>query len=318
MKHLVLILLAASIVALLCYSVLPGPAPAMEVRIDSKSSTPSASVAPDPEVHRLDIARREAEEKAETLERKLAEAEATKVVHAKSKKPFADPEMRKVMEAEAASGVERSANALLDAGLAADLQLSDAQRGALRALLMERGAIGWKQILIPMAAGELEGDRLAAAGRLVREAYTRNAAQIRGVLGNEGYAVYEWYEKTQPDRDSVKQLTPQFARAGQDLTAEQQGQLVTLLTNERASFRFEHDFSDPTKIDYEHFHEVFNEENSNRHFQETQRFNEQLTRRAEALLSAEQAKVFRDALAAQLQRAKFTVRTTRAMLGENP
>lgn len=326
MKRLVLFLLAVSVIALLCYSLLPGPANpdesnslarAVDTRVDTGPSAQPASALPDSEVQRLEAARRDAEERAETLERKLAEAEAAKAARAKAKRPLADPEMRKVMEAEAASGVERSANALLDAGLAEDLQLSDGQREALKALLVERGAIGWKQILLPMAAGELEGGRLATAGKLVREAYVRNAAQIRGLLGNEGYAVYEWYEKTQPDRDCVKQLSPQFSRAGQELSPEQQSQLVSLITDERAGFKFAYDFQDPAKIDYEHFHQVFNEENSNRHFQETQRFNEQLARRAESLLNPEQARLLRELLAAQLQRAKLTVRTTMAMMGEN-
>jgi len=327
MKRLIWFLLIGSLVAFATFLMLPGPADtggldtppdAVVDRAGDAGPVQFASVVADSEVDRLDAARRDAEAKVETLERKLAEAETAKTVRAKAKKPLADPEIRKVMAAEAASGVERSAKALLDAGLAADLQLNDEQKGALQALLVERGSIGWNQILIPMAAGELDAARLASTGRLVREAYTRNAAQIRGLLGNEGYAVYQWYEKTQPDRDCVKQLSPQFARAGQELSAEQQGQLVSLLTNERAGFKFEHDFSDPAKIDYEHFHQVFSEENSNRHFQEMQRFNEQLTRRAETLLNPDQAKLFQELLAAQLQRARLTVRTTMAMMGENP
>ena len=325
MKHLVVILFIGLVATILCFILLPGSGPAGGVESQASAGKLSAASAEkpvrpvsDPELLQLDAARREAEQKVEVLESKLAEAEVTKAVRAKTKKPFADPEMRKVMAAEAASGVERSAKALLDAGLAADLQLNEDQRKALQALLVERGAIGWNQILIPMAAGELKGERLATTGRLVREAYARNAAQLRGMLGNEGYAVYEWYEKTQPDRDCVKQLTPQFAKAGQDLSAEQQIQLVTVLTDERAGFNFEHDFGDPAKIDYEHFHQVFGEENANRHFEETQRFNTQLVQRVAAVLSPEQLKLFQESLAAQLQRAKFTVRTTMAMMGENP
>jgi hypothetical protein len=325
MKRLALVLLIGSVAAVLCFVLMPGSgstggseSSSLGVNSDSRSPGIPVRVVADPELLQMDVARREAEEKVETLQRKLAEAEAARAARVKAKKPFADPEMRKVMAAEAASGVERSAKTLLDAGLAADLQLNEEQRKALQALLVERGAIGWNQILIPMAAGELKGERLATAGRQVREAYARNAAQIRGMLGNEGYAVYEWYEKTQPDRDHVKQLSPQFARAGQDLSAEQQGQLVALLTNERAGFKFEHDFGDPAKIDYEHFHQVFSEENANRHFQETQRFNQQLVQRASSVLNPDQVKLFQEVLAAQLQRAKFTVRTTMAMMGENP
>src|SRR5690349_17079082 len=181
MKRLVLILFIGLVAAVLCFILLPGPRTAGGV--ESRSSAGKLSRTPaenpvrpvsDPEILQLEAARREAEQKVEMLQSKLAEAEAAKAVRAKAKKPFADPEMRKVMTAEAASGVERSAKALLDAGLAEELQLNEEQRKALQDLLVERGAIGWNQILIPMAAGELKGERLATAGRLVREAYARN------------------------------------------------------------------------------------------------------------------------------------------------
>ena len=269
----------------------------------------------DSALERLETARVEAEEKARALQGKLDEAEKAKE-QARRKRPFADPEMRKVMTQEAEAGVERSVTALLDAGLSADLQLSEERQEQLRSLLEERGGIGFKQILIPLAAGELDGERLAVAGRRTREAYAQNAAQIRALLGNEGYAVYEWYQKTQEDRDTVKRLSPEFARAGQDLTAEQEGALVALLTTERAGFRFEQDLSDPAKIDYEHFNELFNAENSERHFRETQRFYDQVAQRAAPMLNPEQQKLLQEVLAAHVQRSKLTVRTTRAMMGQ--
>src|SRR5688572_28095792 len=140
MKRLVLILLIGSVVALLSFVLLPGPmnpadpssrALAADTPTSATPSADSAISPSDSEVHRLEAARRDAEERAEVLQRKLAEAEAAKAIRKKAKRPFADPDMRKVMTAEAASSAERSAAVLVDAGLAADLQLNEAQRGAL-------------------------------------------------------------------------------------------------------------------------------------------------------------------------------------------
>jgi hypothetical protein len=272
----------------------------------------------DPVLEGAETARRQAEEHAANLERQLDAAQTAKRAAEKTKRPFADPEMRKVMTEEAESGAERAAAALMDAGLAADLGINEEQQSALRGLLKERVGIGFKQLLIPMAAGELEGGRLTDAARRVREAYARNDAQIRGLLGDQGYTVYAWYEKTQPDRDAVKQLTPQFERAGQNLSADQQTQLVTLMTQERAGFHFEQDFSDPTKIDYEHFHQVFSLENTDRYFRDLQRFHEQLAQHAGTVLSPEQSRLLQEFLATQVQRSKLTVRTTITMMGNQP
>ena len=322
MKRLLLVLSTVAASALFAYFLLPNPRAAgpdgAPLQTPGHAPAPESTTAPkadDQALEHLKAARLEAEERVRELQGKLDEAQKAKVQSLR-KRPFADPEMKKVMTKEADAGAERSVTALLDAGLSADLQLNDEQEAQLRSLLEERGGIGLKQILIPLGAGELEGERLAAAGRRTREAYAQNTAQIRALLGNEGYATYEWYEKTQLDRDTVQRLSPQFARAGQSLTAEQESDLVALFTNERAGFRFEHDFTDPAKIDYERFHELFNAENSERHFRETQRFHDQVAQRAASMLNPEQQKLLQGVLAAHVQRSKLTVQTTRAMMGQ--
>jgi hypothetical protein len=325
MKRFALVLAAVSVAAILCFLLVPppgAPGPILEKPARSAGSGPEVAPrhqpAPDPALERAESSRREAEEHAAVLERRLDAVEKAKSAAAKMKRPFADPDMRKVMTKEAESGAERAVAALMDAGLAADLGMDEAAQSALRGLLQERAGIGFKQLLIPMAAGELEGGRLTDAARRVREAYAKSDAQIRSLLGDQGYAVYAWYEKTQADRDTVKQLAPQFGRAGHELTADQQTQLVTLLTQERAGFHFEQDFSDPTKIDYEHFHQVFSLENTDRYFRDLQRFHDQLAQHAGTVLSPEQSRLLQEFLAAQVQRSKLTVRTTMTMMGNQP
>lgn len=221
------------------------------------------------------------------------------------------------MESEAKSGVARSVESLFKAGLAEELQLSDVQREALRKLLLDRNSIVWQQIMLPMAAGELNGPEMERAGRSVKQSLELSTAELRGLLGDDGFAKYERFAKMQPDRETVKRFAPECAQAGLDLSKEQETQLLTIITDERAKFPFEHDIGDPMQIDYARFHETFSEENTNRHFDEVQRFNARLLDAAQRLLSQEQAGLLGKFLATQLQRAKFTVATTRAITGEN-
>ena len=234
----------------------------------------------------------------------------------KPAKVFQDPDMKEVLEGEARSGVVRAAKALLDAGLAQHLQLNETQRALLQALLTHRGAVVWEKIMLPMAAGELDENGMAAAGKAVKESLAASEGQIRRLLGNEGFEVYQWYEKTQPDRDHMPRLNSGFARAGQDLSAEQQEQLLALMIKERPAFRWQYDFADPATIDYERWHDYFTEENFNTYFQELRRFNDHITESARDVLTVEQTALLQKLLNQHLQKSKLTVRTTMALMGQ--
>jgi hypothetical protein len=255
------------------------------------------------------------ERKVQELETRLAKAGSKPPEPKKAKAPFVDPAMRKVLQSDAAAGVKRSVAGMFEAGLAEELQLSPEQQKALEGLLTERGLTVWDQIMIPMATGELDRERMAMAGKSVRQSLELNNAAIRDLLGNEGYAKYERFERAQPDRDSLKQMSPKFAEAGLDLNGDQQGELLGIMAQERARMPMQ-DFGDPMKIDYGRFGETFSEENTNRYFQEKQQYNERVVREAQRTLTPEQVALLQNVLATQLQRAKFTVRTTRAVMGQ--
>jgi hypothetical protein len=321
-RRAVIISAAASIagVILLIYLLVPA---AENAQPHSVSRTEDIAAAPGqqsalekPARGQLVVAREdEAEQKIRELEVALADAQTTAAEPRKAKAPFADPEMKKVMQSEAAASVERGIAALFEAGLGEELQLTAEQEKAVRDLLKERGSIVWEQIMIPMAAGELDKSRMAAAGQEVREKLARSTAEIRQMLGSQGFAAYERFEKAQPDRDSVKQMRPKFAQAGLELGEEQQAELLRVMAEQRATSSLQ-DFGDPMKIDYGRFDETFSEENTDRYFREKQLFNERLAHEAQRTLTPEQAALFRNLLAMQLQRARFTVRSTRAMMGQ--
>ena len=88
------------------------------------------------------------------------------------------------------------------------------------------------------------------------------------------------------------------------------------MTEERTNFRFKHEFGDPMKIDYENWDDNFTEDKVKAHFQEMEQLNERIIQRAQLLLTPEQITLLRELHADQLRRSIFTVRNTKAMLGQ--
>jgi hypothetical protein len=231
-------------------------------------------------------------------------------------KLFRDPDMKAALQSEAKIAAAKSAQALVDAGLARELKLDGDQSAALKQLLTERASIMWDQVLVPMTTGDLDQAGMTAAGEGANQALSENAAQIRAFLGEDGFNTYRWFEKTQTDREQVNQLAPEFSQAGQALNDEQRAQLLSVMIDERTHFAFQYNFDDPTQIDYAHWHENLTEERMNTFFQETSQLNERILQRAQTVLTAEQTTLLKDFMNQQLQRAKFTVRTTMALMGQ--
>jgi hypothetical protein len=257
----------------------------------------------------------EKEEKLRKLEREITSADA-KGGPSKPPEWLRDPEMIKVFKSEAASAATRSAKALMDAGLAQQLGLNEEQSEALRKLLIERSSALWDHMLLPLTVGGLDQAGRAAAAKAMKEALERNSAEIKALVGDGGFKTFEWFDKTQPDRDTVKQFTPRFSQAGYDLNAEQQSHLLGVMTEERANFRFQHEIGDPMKIDYENWDDNFTEDKVKAHFRELEQLNERIVQRAQLLLTPEQIALLRELHAEQLRRSMFTVRNTKAMLGQ--
>jgi hypothetical protein len=294
------------------------------VGLKGKPNPDRAEVGPMGEGHRnlekqLQEARADALEKTakmHELQRQLTTAGAQGPPSAKPAEWLRDPEMIKVFKSEAASAAKRSATALIDAGLAQHLGLNEEQSDALKKLLVERASVLWDHMLVPLTAGELSKSDRAAAAMAMKQALERNVTEIRALVGDEGFKTFEWFEKTQPDRDTVKQFAPRFTQAGQSLNAEQQDHLLAVMTEERASFPFKHELGDPMKIDYENWDNNFTEERLNTHFQQMAQLNDRIIQRVQLLLTPEQVAVLRDLHADHLRRSMFTVRNTKALMGQ--
>jgi hypothetical protein len=252
---------------------------------------------------------------AEELKRQLAAKQGTNDQATGVSAIFHDQAMREVLKDEARSGVARNVNALFKSGLARQLQLNDTQSEALKQLLTQKGSLMWEQFLVPMMTGEIDETSMAAAGKNIRQALDDNAQQMRMLLGNDGYDTYQWFDKTEPERDRLDNFAKQTAGAEQPLSDDQKAQLLGIMTDERAKFQFQVDIGDPSRLDYEHWYDNFTPEKIDAYSSEMEQLNDLIMQRAQSVLTPEQAASFKDFMEKQVQQSRLTARMTTAMMG---
>ena len=230
---------------------------------------------------------------------------------------FRDEMMREALKAEAREGTAKNINALFRDGLAEQLHLNDDQSAALKQLLADKMSILWDRMLVPMTTGELDEDGMARAGTAIKEAIEKNSAQIRSLLGDDGYNAYQWFEQTQPEREMVKKFVSQANEAGQQLTPEQQNQLFALMAGERAGFRAQNDLGNPEKLDFEHWYDNFSDEKIQAYNQGLAQANERIVQQGQGLLSPEQLAQLKETLARDALHGMMVVRSTKALMSGN-
>jgi hypothetical protein len=238
---------------------------------------------------------------------------------AKPKHPMAgvlrDPDMRETLRKQAEEAVARSVKALATRELLQQLGLDNEQAAAFKQLLARRGTLGF-DFMMPVMTGELDEAGLAELGRKTKSDMAAVAGELKAFLGDDGYKAFEAYEKGQPDREHLDKLGARLKESGGALSPELRGQLLAVMAEERNNFRFAIDYNDTSQIDFEHFHDYYAEDKMNNYFAEMEQLNNRMLQRAQDLLPAEQAAEFQEILKAQLQKGKYVVKTTQAMLGK--
>ncbi|EEF60133.1 hypothetical protein [Pedosphaera parvula] len=257
------------------------------------------------------------EVETQELRQQLARSEIRTNQHAAVSEMFRSQAMKEALKAEAKVAIAKTVKALFEAGLAQQLQLNDNQSDALKQLLTQKASIVWEQMLVPMTAGELDEAGMAEAGKGIKQALEENAAQMRALLGDDGYNSYQLFEKTQPERDRLKQFSAQALQSGSNLTAEQQGQLLSAMVDERANFKFQFDIANPLKLDFEHWYDNFTDQKLNAYNQDMEQLNDRIVQRAQALLTPEQTELLKSSLNRELFHSMVTMRTTKSMMSAN-
>ena len=190
--------------------------------------------------------------------------------------------------------------------------LSQEQRARLEELILKKNAVNMDKGLALMNR-KLDAARRAALIEEMKSGREGCDAEIRRLLGEENYQVFEGFEKSLPDRIVIGMFQSKSARTGAGLSEEQQEQLLQAIGAARAQYRWSTDLSrriqNPADVVG-----TFSQENITTFAREEEEFDRQLPARVEMILSAEQLAAFEPFLAKQRQAKIAAMKMTARML----
>jgi len=175
------------------------------------------------------------------------------------------------------------------------LQLPPEKLEAFKELQVERN-MALMDASLGAFGGGASADKQADAALRIKELNDDYNNKIRTLLGEEDYAVYEEYEKTQPERMQVDAFKQTLGSDNQ-LTEEQEHELIVAMHEERSSFSSSSSIGqdgnfDPSQLTAEFMTEQMSE---------LGRLEQRYTERAKGILSEPQFQRFEETL--QQQRA---------------
>ena len=186
-----------------------------------------------------------------------------------------------------------------------------AQLAQLRDLILKKNAVNMDKGLALMDR-KLEAPRRAALIEEMKNGREACDAEIRQLLGEEDYRVFEQFEKSLPDRLILGLFKSKAARMGAPLTEQQQEQLLHVVSAARALYNWSTDLSrrvqNPTDLGA-----TFSEENISTFAREEQEFDRQFVAEATPLLTAAQLAALEPFLAVQRQAIVSAMKMTAKM-----
>jgi hypothetical protein len=201
------------------------------------------------------------------------------------------------------------------AKLFADLHLTPDQASALKQLLINKTTAG-------MDAGTdmLSGKTTAAQQKQIGDQINAEKAgvdnQIKELLGADGFATYQAYNKTYLERAAVSGpagFEEQLA-GGMELTADQTEQLIQAMAEERQNFKFTVDYSDKSKLTAG-VASLYSDENISRYQEEQEKLNQLYVAHAQTILSPDQLAVYQKFLSNRLAMGAMSLKMAAKMFG---
>ena len=138
--------------------------------------------------------------------------------------------------------------------------------------------------------------------------------QIKQMLGDDNYQQFQTYEKSLSDRMTTGMFRDQQATGPGVLTADQENQMVQMMTDERQNFKFTTDLSDQSKVTGDLAGNL-TEEKVNQFLQEQEQLQQRYLSRAQTFLSADQYASYQKFITSQLQMQKLGLNMASQMFG---
>ena len=212
------------------------------------------------------------------------------------------PEFRQGMVAQQKMMMEQQYGELFEM-----LELGPRDRDTLKDLLADRMVSDMERGMQAMQAG---GQTDPALIQEMMDARQKAQDAIRQFLGEEDFSLFEQYEATQPERMQVD-LFKQNLGADEQLTWEQEDELIRALHEERTSFAFSTDMMNPDSPS------LPTPDQMQVHMADMRRLNERLVVRASQLLTPSQTARFRENMENMVAMQEMAMGMAQKMFGSD-
>ena len=220
------------------------------------------------------------------------------------------PQIQEFMKTAMASGLDK-----IYAKLFADLHLTPEQISALKQLLINKNTAGMDSGA-ELLSGKMTAAQLKQVGEQINAEKAGVDDQIKKLLGADGFAAYQAYDKNYLDRAAVSGpagFEDQLA-GGLELTSDQREQLVQAMAGERQNFKFTMDDSDKSKA-AAGLTAMYSDENINHYQQQQEKLDQLYVTRAQTILSPDQLAVFQKFLSNRLAMGAMSLKMGAKVLG---
>ena len=216
-----------------------------------------------------------------------------------------DPNMREMMREQ-----QKTVINMMYGGLFKDLNLTPEEKDKFKALLTDA-----QMRTIESAQGAFGGgDQSVPAAELskqIADAKKQTDADIKALLGDDRFGVYQDYQKTMGERMQLDQFKNQVAGENMPLREDQTAQLMQIMKEEKAAVPPVIP-NDQTQIPNR---ELFTTENLDRQSQWMEDYNRRVLARAQSVLSPEQFKQYQSFQEQQVSMQKLGLSMARQMFG---
>jgi|ERR1041385_1317979 hypothetical protein len=179
----------------------------------------------------------------------------------------------------------------------ASLQLTPEQSTALKDLILKKTMVD-AEAGISLMSGESDQARRQEILKNAKDQKNAVDEQIKQFLGDDNYAQFQAYEKSQPERMALNMFKDQQGAGSNALTPDQEAKLIQLMSDQRQNFKFTTDFTDQSKFDGD-FASYFTEDRINQFQKEMEQLYQNYSSQAQQILSGPQFEQFEKFLKGQ-------------------
>jgi hypothetical protein len=201
------------------------------------------------------------------------------------------------------------------ARLFTDLNLTPEQVSNLKQLIIDKKFAGTTE-KAALFGGRMTPDRAQQLDDQIDKEKTGFDEQIKQLLGPDGFATYQAYEKTYHERSQIvgpRGFSDQLT-GSTELNPSQTEQLVQAMADERQQFKFTVDLSNPGKFGGATA-TMYSEANVNQYLAEMEQLNQLYLARAQTILTPDQQTIFQKYLSNQIAGQKMVMNMTANMMG---